>query len=194
MTALTAAQRKRLDEITALRVGKGESRTPQDVCVMQAVDYVFRNERHFSDHPSCSSPVLTSFAIRLNDARWPADTRTKYLRPLIPLLIGTKTTSKKVERKRRYLFVDFAVREAAPFAFDAAFKRTKKALYQEWAAKLRAVAPVVDDKTQEAARAVARDAAYAAAAADDDERRWEIRKPIYQQFVNLLVRMSAVTA
>jgi len=152
---LTPAQTKRLAAVTTLHSGKGQKGL-EDACLMQCVDWVFRNKDHFTDTPKCASPVLTAFGIHLNDAAWPTDKdRTDALRPAIPLLIGTRTTDESVEQHRRYRLVDFAVREAAPYWFDYAYQQTKKKTYKEHAAAMRACAPVKDAATREAARVVA---------------------------------------
>ena len=160
MTALTPPQRERLAQVETLHGGAG-SNGLEDACLMQAVDWVYRNKDHFTDSPECACPILTAFGIRLNDARWPTDKdRTDALRPAIPPLIGTRTKDEGVLLRRRYRLVDFAVREAAPYWFDYAYGKTKKALYKEYAAKMRGAAPVTDAVTMEAARVLA---AYAAA-------------------------------
>jgi len=160
---LTPAQTKRLADVTTLHSGAGKNGLA-DACLMQAVDWVFRDKDHFTDTPACASPVLTRFGIRINDARWPTDKdRTDALRPAIPLLIGTRTTDKDVELRRLYRLVDFAIREAAPYWFNYAYKQTKKTLYKKHAAKMRACAPVTDTATAKAARVVTR-VAYASAA------------------------------
>ena len=164
---LTAIQKKRLEKVKVLHGGAGKNGLA-DACVMQAVDWVYRNKDHFTDAPDCTPPSLRRFAIRLNDARWPFDEdRTAALRPLIPLLVGADA-SPKAEQKRFHLFADFAVREAAPYWFDWLYERTKKPVYRDHAAKMRSVAPIIDRDTAERARVVARAAdaaAYAAAAA-----------------------------
>lgn len=165
---LTPEQTKRLAMVTTLHNGAGKNGLA-DACVMQAVDWVYRNGDHFTDAPDCTPPTLRRFAIRLNDACWPSDdARTEALRPLIPYLVGADP-SPEAEQKRMYLFADFAVREAAPFELDAWYERTKNDWYRERAVALRACAPIVDRETAEAGRVVARsaDAAHAAHAAAD---------------------------
>ena len=163
MTALTQPQRERLAQVETLHGGAG-SNGLEDACLMQAVDWVYRNKDHFTDSPECACPILTAFGIRLNDARWPTDKdRTDALRPAIPPLIGTRTKDEGVLLRRRYRLVDFAAREAAPYWFDYAYGKTKKALYKEYAAKMRGAAPVTDAVTMEAARVLA---AYATAYAN----------------------------
>ena len=161
--SLTAEQTERLAKVTVLHSGAGKNGLA-DACVMQAVDWVYRNRDHFTDAPDCTPLSLRRFAIRLNDSRWPSDeARTEALRPLIPLLV-VADPSRTAEQKRLYRMADFAVREAAPYWFDWLYKRTKEEKYRDHAAKMRAVAPIVDRDTAEAGRAVARAAAAADAA------------------------------
>jgi hypothetical protein len=89
-----------------------EPTSAPDACVMEAVAYV-AGER-WSDHPQCASPVLTSFLIGLND-RWSHDDR-QLLKPFIPRLVGTRTTSAD-EETRRLMIVDWLVHEYAPAMF-----------------------------------------------------------------------------
>lgn len=102
----THEQTERLAKVATLR---GGSHHEQDaMCVMEAVAYVAGEE--WSDHPQCACPIITNAAIRLNDSiNWDAQ-RDALLRPLIPLLIGTRSTP-AIEKKR----VDLALsRVGAP--------------------------------------------------------------------------------
>ena len=66
-------------------------------CVMEMVSYI-ANEP-WSDHPKCACPILTSYAIRINDA-FNGEHRQK-LKPLIPLLVNTKESDEtQIARKR----------------------------------------------------------------------------------------------
>src|SRR5438105_4365288 len=59
---------KRMSEfdLSVFRLRHGSHKNPkQGLCVMEAVAFV-AGERH-GDHPECACPVLTGFAIRLND-------------------------------------------------------------------------------------------------------------------------------
>jgi hypothetical protein len=112
------------------------------LCLMEAVAY-FADEPH-SDSPKCASPVLTRFGIRLND-RFTADER-QLLKPLIPKLIGTRTTVEH-DRRRAYVLVDAAVREIVPMAMNARG-------WEDLAAQLRSIAPIVDRESAVSARKV----------------------------------------
>ena len=169
MTTPDLAQPKTLRELPAGFTLKHGSHSSFDdgACLMEAVAYV-AGEPH-SDHPACTSRVLTSIAIRLND-RWDGEER-QLLAPLIPKLIGTRTDWKH-DVKRAYAMADACVREIVPMGLDAA-------KWADLAQRLRDVTPIVDQATAEAARDVCRSvraeartrsaaayAAYAAAAAD----------------------------
>lgn len=92
----THEQTERLAKVAELR--SGSHLIEQDaMCVMEAVAYVAGEE--WSDHPQCACPIITNAAIRLNDSiSWDAQ-RDALLRPLIPLLIGTRSTP-AVEKRR----------------------------------------------------------------------------------------------
>src|SRR3989304_972508 len=66
-------------------------------CVMEMVSYL-ANEP-WSDHPKCACPILTEYAIRINDRF--TDEHRQLLKPLIPLLVNTKSTDEvQIARKR----------------------------------------------------------------------------------------------
>ncbi len=124
------------------------------LCVMEAVAY-FAGEEH-SDRPKCASKVATKFAMRLND-NW-NDTRRQKLKAFIPKLVGT-AASAEVESKRAYMCADWACRELLPDLFE-------HLKIGDWATQLRALVPVVDEKTAGLAKDLARKARDAADAAD----------------------------
>jgi len=157
----------RLDSVTALAMGSHADH--RAMCVMEAVAYVAGEP--WSDRPRCACPVLTSFAIRLNDRITNDAERTRIMRPLIPLLVETRTDSRAIMVKRAYVAADFAARESMPRLLDALGKA-------DVAAQCRTLAPVTDRDTARAAEgllrevraaadAAAADAAYAAAYAAD---------------------------
>src|SRR5689334_12351161 len=107
-------------ESISIKNGSHNSRE-RGMCVMEAVAYI-AGEPH-SDHPKCACPIITCFMIRLND-RMPDDaTRSKWLKPLIPKIIGTRKSKadgcqfagfSDAELKRGFLCADWTVREATP--------------------------------------------------------------------------------
>ena len=121
---------------------QGSHQSPEDgMCLMEATAYVAGLPH--SDAPSCTSPVLTSIAFRLNDS-WD-DQERQLLAPLIPLLIGTRSTHDH-DRLRAYAMVDAAIRELAPMVLDAAG-------WHDLANRMRELAPVVDVVSASAAEA-----------------------------------------
>jgi hypothetical protein len=140
----------------------------EGACLMEATAYVAGLPHN--DKPSCTSPVLTAIAIRLNDG-WDDEER-QLLAPLIPLLVGTRTTHEH-DRLRAYAMVDASIRELTPMVLDAAG-------WHDLANRMRELAPVVDvvsaravevayeeiwedGRQRAAAGRVAADTAYAAA-------------------------------
>src|SRR5690606_25276631 len=142
-------------------------------CAMEAVAYI-AGEQH-SDHPECACPVIAAFMRRWNDGLPDDESRTRLLRPLLPRLVGSRSTE-DVERRRGWLAVDWAYRVAAP-AFLA--------LHPELAThaqRIRDSAPVTDEASAEAARATA-----------DEARRvaWNVR---VQERERLRAAADAATA
>lgn len=123
------------------------------VCAMEAVAWL-AGESH-SDHPACTCPVIAAAVRRLNDDIGNRRERDALLKPLLLDLIGTRSTL-GVEVRRAYVAADYAVRVFAPLALDGAGMT-------EWAAQLRALAPIVDQATAAAARSAADPAAADAA-------------------------------
>ena len=114
------------------------------LCIMEAVAY-FAGEPH-SDHPKCTCPVLTSFAILLND-RWDNRRRQK-LKKYIPKLVGT-SLGIDVERKRAYVAADWACRALIPMLLELCGSDGV-----EWSIKLQALPEVIDKPTADMARAM----------------------------------------
>lgn len=55
-------------------------------CIMELVSYIA--DEPWSDNPQCTCPILTNYAIRLNDKF--NDEHRQLLKPFIPLMIGTR--------------------------------------------------------------------------------------------------------
>ncbi|MFA9271220.1 MAG: hypothetical protein ACEQSX_10760 [Baekduiaceae bacterium] len=106
-------------DLSAVVLTSGGHRSPtHGTCAMEVVSMLARER--FSDHPACACPVLGAFARRLNDAWWPSDeARTDALRPVLSLLLNTRST-REVEHARRLYLVDCALRWYAPLALMAA--------------------------------------------------------------------------
>ncbi len=80
------------------------------MCVMEAAAYIAGEP--WSDHPQCVSPVIAAFLRSWNDSL-PDETRTALLRPLLPLVIGTRTTDAD-EETRAWIATDWLVRVHTP--------------------------------------------------------------------------------
>ncbi len=144
----------------------------EGACLMEAVAW-FAGEKH-SDRPQCTDVALGAYGRNLNDRL--RDDERQLLKPLIPMLVGTKG-SPELARRRAYFLVDRHVRVNLP-----AFLRELPAKPRpEMAARLEGLPPVIDAESAEQARVLARelrdalwseprsyaaDAAAAAAAAD----------------------------
>lgn len=87
------------------------------MCVMETVAYI-AGEPH-TDQPKCACRIITCFAIAINDAIPDDATRTRILGPLVWAIAGTRSTP-EVEQKRAYMCADWALRQIAPLALDAA--------------------------------------------------------------------------
>ena len=135
----------------------GSHRTREDgMCLMEAVAYL-AGEPH-TDAPMCACPILTTYAIALNDAMGQGPDgdalRAQYLYDLAPMLVGSRSTP-DVEQARTYVLIDHAIRVFAPLALESA------GLDGE-AARLRALGAVID---QRSAWSASEDASRAASAA-----------------------------
>ena len=86
------------------------------MCAKEFVAWL-AGERH-SDQPDCTCPVLASIVRTFNDVVPDVETRDRYLRPLVPLLINTRA-DESIQRQRAFLALDTAVRLFAPLALIA---------------------------------------------------------------------------
>ncbi|MGH8032936.1 MAG: hypothetical protein ACREO8_11385 [Luteimonas sp.] len=101
----------RLARVQAMELKAGRHRSlEQGACLMEAVSYV-AGER-WSDHPECACPVISTFLRSWNDGL-PNHERTKLLRDLIPLIIGTRSTP-EVEQRRATMAADWLIRTNTP--------------------------------------------------------------------------------
>ena len=146
-------------------------------CAMELVAWL-ADEQH-SDHPLCSCPVLGAFARSWNDALGD-DARNRLLLPMVPRLVGTKSTP-EVEEKRAWMATDWLIRVCTP-----AFLELTPSL-REHARALSGLPPVISREVAEssaetirsawtaagdAARAAAGDAAWTAARAAARAAAW----------------------
>ena len=132
----------------------------EGMCLMEAVAYL-AGEPH-TDAPACACPVLTTYAIAINDAMGKGSygdaLRARYLHDLAPMLVGSKSTP-EVKRARAYVLTDHAVRVFAPLALDSAGLGDK-------AEELRSLGAVVDQASASTAQDSTRSAYWVAREAD----------------------------
>lgn len=143
------------------------------MCAMEAVAYI-AGEPH-SDHPMCACPVIAAFIRRMNDNLPDDDTRTRLLGPLVPRIVGTRSTP-EVERRRSLMALDWLIREYTPAWLDLT------PALADHAAALRALPEIVDTDTAQHARpvvAAARDAAEAAALATARDAAWDAARAVW---------------
>ena len=186
MTA-TQINAERLAKVMALALESGSHEDfEHGMCVMEAVSYVAGEP--WSDAPSCASPVITAFMVSWNDSL-AAEPRNRLLKPLIPLLVGTRA-SDEVEERRSYMALDWLIRVFTP-------------QWLEHAQALRELGAIVDmagaaaaGEKMRPARDAARAAAWAAVWAARDAARAAARaalKPttewLQQSAVALVHRM-----
>ena len=166
MTILANLDRERLyNEIT---LSKGAHTAGDAACLMEMTS-LLAGERH-SDNPSCVCPVITRFAIQVND-RLPDDLR-QMLKPYAPAFIGTRDGQ---EKQRREYLANRAVKVFAPFylrraKMEAEAARLEALADNDWAANRAACDEVrrkvtADFNAAAFAAADAYDAAFAAASA-----------------------------
>jgi len=98
-----------LDAIT-LRHGAHPTRD-DGMCALEAVAWL-AGEPH-SDHPQCVCPVVAAFGRAWNDALPSDDDRDRLLKPLLPAMIGTASTT-EVQDRRAFMAADWAVRVFTP--------------------------------------------------------------------------------
>jgi hypothetical protein len=157
---------ERLAQIEALSLSAGSHEEfERGMCVMEAVSYVAGEP--WSDAPQCACPVITAFMVSWNDALPDDAERDRLLKPLIPLIVGTRSTP-AIEERRSYMALDWLIRTFTPAWLDLV-----PALH-EHAAALRGLDEIADmagaaaagrkvNAAWAAARAAAGDAARAAA-------------------------------
>ena len=92
-------------------LSSGDHQPDSQMCVMEALAFVAAES--WTDHPACCCPVIGAFCRSWNDAL-PSDAdRDRLLKPLIPRLVGSRSTP-AVEQRRAWLATDWLVRTCAP--------------------------------------------------------------------------------
>ena len=148
-----------LEKLGPLKSG-GHNGPSSGACVMEAVAYVAGEP--WSDHPECVSPVIGAFLRSWNDSLPTDADRDRLLKPLIPLIINTRSTQ-AIEEQRSYLALDWMIRTFLP-------KWLRLAKINDHADKVEALSPIVDMETAKAAGPVVRAANEAASKARDAAR------------------------
>lgn len=167
MTTIIQDRLAVLDRIT-LHQGPHKPGTPVppeqlQACALEAAAWIAGEP--WGDHPECVCPVIATFVRSWNDDIRSDETRTRLLRPLIPLMVGTRE-SKVTEQRRAWLIVDWEMRVRVP-----AFLRLVTAL-ESHAKALESLPEIVDLDGLQAAlemAQVAQSDAYAATAVDAAE-------------------------
>jgi hypothetical protein len=121
-------------------------------CAMEVVAYIAGEKR--TDHPVCTCPVIAAFMRSWNDRISNDETRTRLLKPLLPLLVGTRST-KAVQTRRAWMAADWALRVRTPALL-------RMAKITELAEQLEQLPEIVSRETAEPARDIARKAREAA--------------------------------
>ena len=88
-----------------LKAGKHDRRR-DGACALEAAAYLAGEK--WSDHPECVCPTIAAFGRSWNDTL-SADDRNRLLKPLIPKMIGTRSTP-DVQDARAFMACDWAVR------------------------------------------------------------------------------------
>jgi len=164
---------ERLAEVQGWRLRKGSHVMPIGkaddpmACVIEAVAYVAGEP--WSDEPKCVCPVIASMLRRWNDDMRSDDERTRLLAPLIPRLVGSRSTP-GVQMRRSFMALDWMVRVMTPAWLDIAGLTEQSALLRELgelhdSASCQVATPAVKAASERAsaARAAARAAAWDAA-------------------------------
>lgn len=162
-------------ETLVLHAG-GHTDRRDGLCAMEVVAWI-AGEKH-SAEPQCACPVLSAFMRSWNDAIPDDARRTELLKPLLPRLVGTKST-KRVEQRRADLALDWLVRvqtaawlDLAKLSAEAETLRKLPALLDR--AAVLAARPALERARERAAAAwaAAWDAARAAAWAAAADAAW----------------------
>ena len=101
---------KRLKKIESLHLKSGSHSPNSTFCVMEAVAFVAGET--WSDSPECACPVISVFLRSWNDALPSDEDRDRLLKPLVPLLVGTR--NKTLEEKRALMAADWLIRVHTP--------------------------------------------------------------------------------
>jgi len=111
------------DLINTLTISEGSHTSRKTgMCVMEAISYIAGEE--FSEHPECACPVITAFMISFNDSLPDNASRDRWIKPLIPAIIGSRVFLEAggidfdVQHKRGVISGDAVLRRLIPFTLD----------------------------------------------------------------------------
>ena len=128
-------------------VAKGAHSDPATgMCLLEAAAYI-AGEPH-SDHPVCVDVALAAFGRPFNDRL--DDEERQLLKPLIPMLVGTRA-SRQLAQRRAYLLVDRYLRTIIP----AFLRELPHKPQPEAAARLEGMPPVTSAESARQARVIA---------------------------------------
>ena len=155
---------EKLQQITTLDRGDHDGDSGA-MCAMEAVAWIAGEP--WSDAPQCASRVISQFMRSWNDVLPDAD-RTRVLMPLLPEIIGTRTTSTD-DQTRAWMAIDWVVRVFTP-------RWLREAGLMDHAVRIERLAPLVDEATAVASKQTLRAAeaaAWAAAWAAGQDAAWD---------------------
>ena len=100
------------EELATITMKSGSHATREEgMSAMEAVAWL-AGEPH-SDAPECASPLIAAFLRSWNDNLPTDEDRQRLLRPLLPLVIGTRADN-ATELRRSYMALDWLVRVHTP--------------------------------------------------------------------------------
>ena len=160
----------RLAELQTITLSKGAHGQDDDgYCVMEFVAYVAGED--WTDEPACCCPVIAAFCRAWNDGL-PSDAeRDRLLAPLIPTLVGTRSTP-GVESQRSWMALDWLVRTHAPAWLVLVHDLRAHGVALQGLPEITDSATAGAASTLDAARAAARVAARDAAGATARAAAW----------------------
>ena len=132
---ITQKQVGLLEKIT-LSTG-GHHSAVSGMCVMEAVSYIAGEQ--FSAYPECACPIITAFMISFNDTLFDNAARDRWIKPLIPAIVGSRvfqaggTEDKDVLMRRSLIAGDAAVRRFVPFTLDIVAQSFAEYSNEAWA-------------------------------------------------------------
>ncbi len=107
-------------DLALMRLAHGSHKAPPtspegEACLLEYVSLHPNADSRgrFTDHPDTVDPIFIELGIRLND-RWNADDR-QLLKPLAPLLIGTKGSAELTKKRGEFLVRELLMQVYVPF-------------------------------------------------------------------------------